>query len=194
MDGDSGGDETRGGSSSQVDTVVHHALNALVPRATAVTLFVLVAGAFATNSNNLTGSYNKAIYVAILVLGAVTTVLFLHNSRPVGLDAAHALFSALGLSWGIWTIERPGLLHFGYWEGFGYPVALASLVLLLVFAAILPMHRVSTRMRIALGVLGAAVCVVDVLGGIRTLDYMVFVNNNLNEVNDILGPAVGKLP
>jgi hypothetical protein len=194
VDRGSGSDDARGAGSSQLVTVEHHALNALVPRVTALTLFILVAGAFATDNNNhLTGTYNKVFYVAILVLGTATTVLFLRNSRPAALDVALALFSAAGLTWGIWTIERPALLN-KYWEGFGYHVALASLVLLLVFVVILPLRRISTTLRIGLGVLVVAVCALDILGGIRTLDYMVAVNNNLNEVNDILGPAVGKIP
>lgn len=195
MDGDSSSRDGLGNGSARPVTLEHRTLNALVPRVAAVTVLVLVAGTFITNNNNdPNGSFNKPAYVAILVLGTVTTVLFLRNGRPSRFDVAVALFAAAGLTWGIWTIERPRLLNGGYWEGFGYHVALASLALLLVFAAILPLHRFAKPVRISLGIVVLAVCVFDVLGGIRTLDYMVYVNNNLNEVNDILGPAVGKIP
>jgi len=195
MDGDSSSRDELGNRSSPSVNAEHRTLNALIPRVAAVTLLVLVAGTFATNNNNdLAASVNKQFYIAILVLGIGTTLLFLRNSRPTAFDAVLALVAAAGVTWGMWTIERPRLLNYGYWEGFGFHVALASLVLVLVFAAILPLRRFSTPIQIALGILVLAVCVFDVLGGIRTLDYMVYVNNNLNEVNDILGPAVGKIP
>ncbi len=195
MDGDSSNRNALANRSSHTVTPEYRALNALIPRITAVTLLVLVAGTFATNNDtNLVADFNKPFYIAILVLGMVTTLLFLRNSRPTAFDSVLALVAAAGLTWGMWTIERPQLLNGGYWEGFGFHVALVSLVLVLVFAAILPLRRFSTPIQIALGTLVLAVCVVDVLGGIRTLDYMVYVNNNLNEVNDILGPAVGKIP
>ena len=174
-------------------TLEHRVLTSLIPRVAAITLLVLIAGTLATN-NNQTGTANKPVYVAILLLGAATTVLFVRNGRPVGLDTTFALLSSLGLVWGIWTIERPQLLNFGYWEGFGYDVALASLALLLLLMVAWPPRHLATPLRIALGTLVVAVCAFDVLGAIRTLDYMPAVNNNLNEINDILGPAAGKIP
>ncbi len=114
--------------------------------------------------------------------------------RPIRLDAALAVVSSLGLLWGIWTIERPQLLNFGYWEGFGFDVALAALALLLLFRAVWPPRRLAAPLRVALSTLVVAICAFDVLGAIRTLDYMPAVNNNLNEINDILGPSVGKIP
>jgi hypothetical protein len=195
MAGDLSRRDALGNVSSPSVTPEHCALNALIPRVAAVTLLVLVTGTFATNNDtDLTANFNKPFYIAILVLGIVTTLLFLRNSRPTAFDAALALVAAAGLTWGIWTIERPQLLSHGYWEGFGFRVALASVVLVLVFAVTLPLRRFPSPIRIALGIVVVAVCVFDVLGGIRTLDYMVYVNNNLNEVNDILGPTVGKIP
>ncbi len=178
-------------TSSLAVTAEHRVLNALIPRVTAVTLLVLVVGAPATDKD-LNGTFNKPIYAAILLLATAVTLLFVRRSRPTGLDVAIAFLSGGGLIWGMWVIERPRLLN--YWEGFGYHVALASLVLLLVMAIILPLHRLPTAVRLALSLLVVAVCVFDILGGIRTLDYMVYVNNNLNEVNDILGPMAGKIP
>ena len=173
----------------------HRALNALIPRVASVTLLVLVAGTLATNNNtNVVADVNKPLYIAILVLGIVTTLLFLRNSRPTAFDAGVALIAAAGLTWGMWTVERPQLLSHGYWEGFGLRVALASVVLVLALAVALPLRHVPSPVRITLGIVVVAICAVDVLGGIRTLDYMVYVNNNLNEVNDILGPSVGKIP
>jgi hypothetical protein len=192
MDGDPGGGNLRNRSSASV-TAEHRTLNALIPRVAAVTLLVLVVAAPATD-HDLNGTFNKPIYAAILLLAVTITVLFVRNNRPTWFDVAIALLSGAGLVWGMWSIERPLLLKFGYWEGFGYRVALASLVLLLVLAAILPIRRFPTRLRLALSILVLAVCVFDMLSGIRTLDYMVYVNNNLNEVNDILGPMVGKIP
>jgi hypothetical protein len=193
VDGDPRSGDDLGSHSSASVIAEHRTLNALVPRVVAVSLLVLVVAAPATD-HDLTGSFNKPLYAAILVLAATITVLFVRNNRPTAFDIGIALLSGAGLVWGIWSIERPLLLNFGYWEGFGYRVALASLVLLLVLAATLPLRRFPTRLRLALSILVLAVCVVDMLSGIRTLDYMVYVNNNLNEVNDILGPMVGKIP
>jgi hypothetical protein len=38
------------------------------------------------------------------------------------------------------------------------------------------------------------VCLCDGLGLIRTLDFMPYVRNNLNEINDVLGPVAGNFP
>jgi hypothetical protein len=187
-----GGDVLENSSSLSL-TAEHRALNALIPRVAAVTLLVLFVGGPATDKD-LNGTFNKPIYAGILLLATAVTVLFVRRNRPTIFDVAIALLSGVGLVWGIWEIERPLLLNFGYWEGFGYRVALASVVLLLGLAAILPLRRVPTRIRLALSILVLAVCAFDIVSGIRTLDYMVYVNNNLNEVNDILGPMVGKIP
>jgi hypothetical protein len=168
-------------------------LTALVPRVATATLLVLVVATLTAN-NNATGSVNKPIYLAILILSATATVVFVRNSRSLRLDVILAIASSLGLLVGIWTIERPQLLNFGYWEGFGSDAALASLALLLLVGVTWPPRRLATPLRVVLSSVVIAVCVFDALGAIRTLDYMPAVNNNLNEINDILGPMAGKVP
>lgn len=174
-------------------TFEYRALTALVPRVITVTLFILVVATLTTN-NNVTGSVNKPVYLAILILAATTTIFFVRDSRSFRLDVVLAIASSLGLLWGIWTIERPQLLNAGYWEGFGNDVALASFALLVLVGATWPPRRLATPLRIVLSTVVIAVCVFDALGAIRTLDYMPAVGNNLNEINDILGPIAGKVP
>jgi hypothetical protein len=155
-------------------------------------LLILLVGTF-TSNNDVKGALNKPIYIGVLVLGIAITVLFLRSHRSTRLDAAIALLASAGLIWGIWTIERPQLLGF-YWEGFGYRVALSIVALLLILGTVFHPQPVATWVRIGVGVVVAIVCVCDVLSLIRTFDYMAFVSNNLNEVNDILGPAAGNAP
>jgi hypothetical protein len=171
----------------------YRALTALVPRIAAGTLLILIVGTFATN-NNATGSVNKLLYVCVLALGFGITALYLHGHRSTQLDAAVAVLASCGLLWGIWTIERPQLLASGYWEGFGYHVAVAVLILLVLFGTLLQSRRFSMPIRIVLGLAVAACCLCDLLAAVRTIDYMPYVNNNLNEINDLLGPAAGKVP
>ncbi len=169
------------------------AVTALVPRVAAGTLLVLVVGTFASN-NNLTGSGNKLIYACVLVLAVVITALSVRSDRLSRFDVPVAVVVAGGLIWGIWTIERPGLLASGYWEGFGSHVAIAACVLIAVSAVLLRPQHFSRPVRIVLAVALAVLCACDVLGAIRTIDYMPYVNNNINEINDMLGPAAGKVP
>jgi hypothetical protein len=105
-----------------------------------------------------------------------------------------ALLASCGLIWGIWTIERPQLLHDGICEGFGDHVAIAALVLLLLFGTVLQPQRFTKPVRLALGLIVLICCVCDVLGAIRTFDFMTAVDNNQNEINDMLGPVAGRIP
>src|SRR6202035_644332 len=81
-----------------------------------------------------------------------------------------------------------------YWEGFGYRVTIAVVVLVLVLGIVVRPQTPPAPLRIVLGLVLGICCVSDVLGAIRTIDYMPFVNNNLNEINDLLGPVAGKVP
>jgi hypothetical protein len=171
----------------------YRAVTTLVPRVALGTVAILVAGTFATN-NNVTGNANKLIYFCILVVAVAITALFLRGHRPVGLDAAIALVASCGLVWGIWTIERPQLLAGGYWEGFGFHVAIVSLVLVVLFGTSLQLQWNTRPVRIGIGLIVGICCLCDVLGAIRTIDFMPFVSNNVNEINDVLGPAAGMAP
>lgn len=166
-------------------------LTTLVPRVAAGTVLVLVVGTFATN-NNATGDFNKPMYLAMLAVAIIITAAFVRNYRSTKFDIALAVLSSCGLVWGIEAIERPQLI--GYWEGFGNVVALGAVVLVLLFGTILHPGRFSKGVRIALGVVVSICCLCDVLGAIRTVDYMPFVGNNLNQVNDMLAPVAGKVP
>jgi|GEM_PF-6527876 len=173
----------------------YRALATLIPRVALGTVAILLAGTFATNNNNNpTGNANRLIYLCILVLAVAITALFLRGHRSVGLDAAIALLAACGLVWGIWTIERPQLLAGGYWEGFGARVAILSLVLLALFGTWLQPQRFTRPVRIGIGLIVVICCVCDALGAIRTIDFMPFIDNNINEINDVLGPAAGMAP
>jgi hypothetical protein len=174
-------------------TIEQRTLTALVPRVITATLLVLIVATFTFN-NNVTGSVNKPVYVAILIVAAAITVVFVRFGRSLRVDVVLAVAASLGLVWGIWTIERPQLLNFGYWEGFGFDVALATVALLLLLGATWPPRRLTMPLRIVLGTAVIAVCLFDGLGAVRTLDYMPAVNNNLNEINDILGPVAGNVP
>ena len=174
-------------------TIEHRALTALVPRVVTATLLILVVATFAFN-NNATGSVNKSLYIAVLIIAAAITVVFVRFSRSLRVDVVLAVAASLGLLWGIWTIERPQLLNFGYWEGFGFDVTLATVALLLLVGATWPPRRLTVLLRIVLGMVVIAVCLFDALGAVRTIDYMPAVNNNLNEINDLLGPAAGNVP
>jgi hypothetical protein len=173
----------------------YRAVATLVPRVALGTVAILLAGTFATNNNNsLTGNANKLIYVCILVVAVAITTLFLRGHRSVGLDAAVALLASCGLVWGIWTIERPQLLAGGYWEGFGAHVAILSLVLVALFGTWLQPQRFTRPVRIGIAVIVGICCICDVLGAIRTIDFMPYIDNNINEINDVLGPAAGMAP
>jgi hypothetical protein len=166
-------------------------LTVLVPRVAASTLLVLVAGTFVTN-NDVIGTFNKAMYLAIIVLAVIITVAFLRTDRPVRIDLLLAVLATGGLVWGIDTIERPSTI--GYWEGFGNVVALGAVLLVLMVALVIRSDHFSRPVRIALAAVVSICCLSDVLGAIRTADYMPFVGNNLNQVNDMLAPIVGKAP
>lgn len=166
-------------------------LTALVPRIAAATLLVLIVGTSATN-NDATGDFNKPMYLAILALAIIITAAFLRYQRASQLDVALAVLSAGALIWGIATVERPQLLH--YWEGFGNRVALGTVLLLLLFGTLVNPVRFPKWICIALGVIVSICCLSDVLGTIRTFDYMALVGNNLNQINDMLAPIAGKAP
>jgi hypothetical protein len=171
----------------------YRTLTVLVPRIAAGTLLVLLAGAF-TTGNGATANLNKLIFVCILVVGVTITFFFVRRHEVTTLDPALALLASIGLLWGIWTIERPQLLVGGYWEGFGYRVAIGVVVLVLVLGIVVRPQPVPKLLRIVLWVLVGICCLCDILGAIRTIDYMPYVNNNLNEINDLLGPVAGKVP
>jgi hypothetical protein len=170
----------------------YRAITTLLPRVALGTLLILLAGTFIAN-NDVTGSVNKPMYLVILALGCAITAVFLRSHRSTRFDAAVALIASAGLLWGIWTIERPALLaHF--WEGFGYRVALAVVVLVLLLGTVLRPQTFTRPVRIGLGVIVAVCCVCDLLALIRTFGYMPFVDNNLNVINDMLGPLGGNAP
>jgi len=171
----------------------YRAVTVLVPRVAAGTLLILVVGTLATG-NNVTGNLNRAMYVGALVLALAVTFLFARRDQPTRFDTFLALLASAGLIWGAWSIERPKLLPSGLWEGFGSHVAVAACVLLLVFAVVLRPQHFSRPVRIGIAVILFLLCACDVLGAIRTIDYMPYVNNNLNEINDMLGPAAGRVP
>ena len=180
--------------------IEHRAITTLLPRIATGTLLILLAGTFVSN-NDVTGSLNKPMYFGILVLGFALTALFLHSQRSTWLDTVLAALSAAGLVWGIWTIERLWLVG-PFWNGFGQSVAIGVLVLLLVLGTILPpptllIWRSPTLAKwvfLGLGLIVAICCVCDLLSLIRTFDFMAIVSNNVNEVNDVLGPTVGNTP
>jgi hypothetical protein len=163
----------------------------LVPRVAAGSVLILLVGTIATNNND-TGDFNHAMYFAMLAVAAIITVAFVRNHRSTRFDVAVAVLTACGLVLGIEAIERPQTI--GYWQGFGNVVALGTVILVLLFATILRPARFPTWIRIALAVVVTACCLFDVLGAIRTVDYFPFVGNNLNQVNDMLGPVAGKVP
>ncbi len=166
-------------------------LTSLVPEVAAGTLFILIAGTFATN-NNETGSLNRALYFGSVIVAVVVTLLYLRGRHFAKVDTALAALAAVGLVWGIATIERPQLL--GYWEGFGTRVGVAAVVLALMFAFVVRPGWFPKWVQVALGVGVAVCCLCDVLGVVRTESFFAFVGNNLNQINDMLAPVVGKAP
>jgi hypothetical protein len=171
----------------------YRTLTSLVPRIAAGTLLMLVAATYLTG-NNKSGAFNKPIYVGILLIALVVAAIFLRRPHSGAFDVALAVLASLGLVWGIATIERPQLASAGYWLGFGGKVAIGVAVLLLILGALPRPQSYPAPARIALGVIVVACCLCDLTGAIRTIDYMPYVNNNLNEINDVLGPAAGKIP
>ena len=173
----------------------YRAVTTLVPRIALGTIAILVAGTIATNNNNnTTANVNKPIYLCVLVIAFAVTVIFLRSHHSARFDSSVALLASCGLIWGIWTIERPQLLIHGIWEGFGAQVAIAALILLLLFGTVAQPQRFSRPVRLGLGLIVGICCVCDVLGAIRTLDLMTYVDNNQNQINDMLGPVAGKIP
>jgi hypothetical protein len=167
----------------------------LVPRIALGTVAVLVAGTILTdNNNNTAANFNKPIYLCVLVVAFAVKVMFLRAHRSARWDSVVAVLASCGLIWGIWTIERPEILHEGYWEGFGNHVAIAATVLLLLFGTVVQPQRFTRPVRLGLGLVAGILCVCDVLGAIRTFDVMTAVNNNQNEINDMLGPLAGRIP
>jgi hypothetical protein len=171
----------------------YRAVTTLVPQIALATVATLLVGTFATN-NNVTGNINKPIYLCVLALAALITTTSLGHERSTRFGMAVALLASCGLVWGIWTIERPQLLHDGVWEGFGYYVAIAAAALSVLLGIFLRPQWFSRPVRIGLGLIVAICCVCDLLGAIRTTDFIPYVSNNLNEINDVLGPVAGKVP
>ncbi|MGA7987075.1 MAG: hypothetical protein WCB51_01605 [Candidatus Dormiibacterota bacterium] len=165
-------------------------LTSLVPQVAAGTLLILIAGTFATG-NNATGSLNRALYFAALLIAVVVTVIFLLGRHSAKVDVALAALATAGLVWGIATIERPQLL--GYWEGFGTRVGVAAVVLVL-FVLVVGPGWFPKWAQIALCVGVTICCLCDLLGVVRTESFFAFVGNNLNQINDMLAPVVGKAP
>ena len=176
------------------------AIITLLPRVACGTLLILLAGTFVSN-NDVTGSLNKPMYLGILVLGFALTALFLYSQRSTWLDSLLAILASVGLVWGIVTIERLWLIG-PFWNGFGESVAIGVLVMLVILAAIWPpptlqFLRSPTVVRwasLGLGLIVVICCACDLLSLIRTFDFMAIVSNNVNEINDVLGPAVGNTP
>jgi hypothetical protein len=167
-------------------------LTALVPRVAAGTIVVLIAATYLTG-NSETGDFNKAIYLGVLALALIITVDFLRQHTSMTVDVPLAVVASVGIVWGAWAIERPPLLITD-WEGFGYRVALAALALLFLLVTVVHPRRFTRPVQAALWVVVGVCCACDALGFIRTIDYMPAVNNNLNLINDMLGPAAGKAP
>jgi hypothetical protein len=135
----------------------YRVVSTLVPRIALGTVAILVAGTIATDNNNATtANLNKPIYLCVLVIAFAVTVIFLRNHRSTGFDSAVALLASCGLIWGIWTIERPQLLHDGVWEGFGDHVAVAALVLLLCIGSPLNLSFVGAFIKLFGSGLGSA--------------------------------------
>ncbi len=173
----------------------YRTVTTLIPRIALGTIAILVAGTFATgNNHNIATNVNKPIYLCVLVLAFAVTVIFLRTHQSARFDSVVALLASCGLIWGIWTIERPQLLGGGYWEGFGGRVAIAALVLVLLFGTVVQPQRFTKRVRLALGLVVVIVVSADLVGAIRTFDFMTAVNNNQNEINDMLGPVAGRIP
>ena len=179
------------GAAPAVKRAEYSTVATLVPRVAAASVLILLVGTFATNNND-TGDLNHPMYFAMVAVAAIITAAFVRNYRSTQVDVALAVLAACGLVLGIEAIERPQTI--GYWQGFGNVVALGTVILVFLFATILRPARLSTWIRIALAVVVCACCAFDLLGAIRTVDYFPFVGNNLNQVNDMLGPVVGKVP
>jgi hypothetical protein len=171
----------------------YRTVTTLIPRIAAATLLILLVGTFIAD-NDVTGSINKPMYIGILVVGIAITALFLRSQRSTVVDTTVAVLSGAGLVWGIWTVERPLYLIFGFWEGFGYHVAVGVLVLVVLFGTVIHFQDFTRPIRTVLGLLVGLCCLCDVLGLIRTIDFMPYVKNNLNEINDVLGPIAGNVP
>jgi hypothetical protein len=169
----------------------YRTLATLVPRVAAGSVLILLVGTFATNNND-TGDANHPMYFAILAVAAIITAAFVRNHRSTRFDVALAFLASCGLVVGIEAIERPQKI--GYWQGFGNVVALGTVILVFLFATILRPARFPKGIRIGLAVVVSACCAFDVLGAVRTVDYFPLVGNNLNQVNDMLGPVAGNVP
>ena len=172
----------------------YRTVTTLIPRIAAATLLILLAGTFSIANNNVTGSINKPMYIGILVLGIAITALFLRSQRSTAVDTTVAVLSGAGLVWGIWTVERPQYFLLGFWQGFGYHVAVGVLLLVVLFGTVIHFQDFTRPIRSVLGLLVGLCCLFDLLGLIRTIDFMPYVKNNLNEINDVLGPIVGNVP
>lgn len=168
----------------------YRAVTTLLPRIALATLLVLLVG---IPFDDASGSLNKPLYLAILALGIGITIFFLRGNRSTRLDALLAVLASGGLIWGIWTVERPPLLAY-FWEGFGARVGIAVVVLIVVLGLVMRPQPLPKPARLALGLIVAVCCACDLLSVIRTLDFMPIVTNNVNEINDVLGPVAGNAP
>jgi hypothetical protein len=179
------------GAAPTVQRAEYSTVATLVPRVAAASVLILLVGTFATNNND-TGDLNHPMYFAMVAVAAIITAAFVRNHRSTPFDVALAVLASCALVLGIEAIERPQTI--GYWQGFGNVVALATVILVLLFATILRPARFPTWIRIALAAIVSACALFDLLGAVRTVDYFPFTGNNLNQVNDMLGPVAGKIP
>ncbi len=97
-------------------------------------------------------TFNKPIYLCVLIVAFVVTIVFIKSHRSARFDSVVAMLASCGLIWGIWTIERPQILLDGYWEGFGDHVALAAIVLLLLFGTVMQPDRFTAPVRLGSGI------------------------------------------
>jgi hypothetical protein len=178
------------------------ALSTLFPRVATATTGVIVAFAVMRGAHG-SKTWDKAIYVVPIVLA---TMLCIHLLRRPTRHVASvtAVCTAVALLVGIGQIERQAehvtvagvdlRLPQLFWEGFGVPVAVATLILSVLLWRAMDRIQTSRTLRGIVTAAVAVVCVGDLASLIRTLSNFAYPNNNVYMLNEILAPAAGRVP
>ena len=160
---------------------------------------VVVLGVGAVRGQGAGKTWDHAIYVLALAVGAAAVVgARSERSRSGRFDTACALIGAAGLACGIGVIEKRslGLIYMPskYWMGFGFSVLAATSIMCLVIWRLVSWKELDRRLRVAVGVIVALVCAVDIPSLLRTSGYLNDVIGNSYVVNEVLAPSAGRTP
>ena len=179
------------------------AVTNLLPRVTTMTVAVVIGLALLRGQHG-SKAWDKAMFAVPVALAALLCVYFLVRAPRRSTSAIASVLATCGLLVGIARIERQGeFTYVGgiayrlpqlFWEGFGFEVAVAALLLALALWFGLERIDSSRRLQHVLTAAVAIVALVDLPSLIRTVSNFAEPSNNVYMLNEVLAPAAGRVP